>query len=176
MTFQAPLVHLLVGGLVLVAVLFGLGLLARAIKARLKPSQQESSYALNASLVTPAERSFLGSLDAVLSPEIRVFAKVRLADIFSVKGTRDRAAWKSAFNRIQSKHVDFILCRADDLSILLAIELDDKSHGRSDRQARDVFLDGVFATSPIRLIRVEAKRTYNIPDLSQTLSDAMRPR
>jgi hypothetical protein len=67
-----------------------------------------------------------------------VFAKVRLADLLYLpKGTQGRQA---AFNRIQSKHVDFLLCSKDAVRPLLAIELDDSSHGEQSRITRDVLL------------------------------------
>ena len=159
--------------LLFVTILVGLSLLARAIKARLKPQSEKFLYELKASLTTPAERSFLGCLDSVLSPEIRVFVKVRLADIFSVRKIQNRRIWTAAFNRIQSKHIDFVLCRSDDLSILLAIELDDKSHAASERQKRDAFLNYLFATSEIKLLRVEAKRSYDVRELAQRLNEMM---
>ena len=150
-------------------------LLRCLVQSLFKPSKKAISYVLNATLVTPAERSFLGCLDSVLPTEIKVFPKVRLADIFSVEKSSNRAARVSAFNRIQSKHVDFVLCRSDDLSPLAAIELDDKSHDRPDRQERDKFLNDLFATSRIKLIRVKAQKSYDTGELIRRLNEAMQP-
>jgi hypothetical protein len=96
------------------ALVLVLCLLRGLVKTLFKPSKKAISYVLNATLLTPAERSFLGCLVFLLPAEIRALTKVRLADIFSVENSYDRAAWISAFNRIQSKHVDFLLCRSDD--------------------------------------------------------------
>jgi len=138
-----------------------------------KPGKRAQSYVLKNSLFTPAERSFLGCLDSVLSPDIRVFAKVRLADLFNVERTVDRSAWQSAFNKINSKHVDFILCRSTDLCPVLAIELDDKSHDREGRQQRDSFLKEIFAASNLPLIRFKVQKSYRTDDIAQRLNEAM---
>ena len=60
-------------------------------------------------LFSPAERSFLGVIDQVVGLEYRVFGKVRIADVASVKSMSNRSAWQKAFNRISSKHFDFIM-------------------------------------------------------------------
>jgi len=89
-------------------------------------------------------------------------------------GTRDRTDWRSAFNRIQSKHVDFVLCRSDDLSPLAAIELDDQSHARRDRQERDESLNNLFASSKIKLLRVEVRRNYDTKELARKLNQTLQ--
>ena len=74
-------------------------------------------------IVSPAERSFLGVLNAVLDDEIIILTKVRVADVLTPLPTKDRGLWQRAFNSISSKHFDFVLCKSDDLSIICAIEL-----------------------------------------------------
>jgi hypothetical protein len=142
----------------------------------LRRKRRTIGYLLNVSLVSPAERSFLGCLESVLTPDTRILIKVRLADLFSVENTDDHSAWQTAFNRIQSKHVDFLLCRSTDLSPVLAIELDDKSHSRGERQERDHFLDALFSNSGIHLLRVPARRTYDARDLARKLDTAVKDR
>ncbi len=158
--------------ILLVAVLFVMGLFL-FLQRFIKPGKLAQPYVLKTSLFTPAERSFLGCLDSVPSPDIRVFAKVRLADLFDVERTADRSAWRSAFNKINSKHVDFILLRANDLCPLLAIELDDKSHDREARQQRDVFLKEIFARANLPLIRFKVQKAYQTEDIAQRLNEAM---
>jgi len=155
---------------VVVLCIMGLFLLLQRF---IKPRKIAQPYVLKPSLFTPAERSFLGCLDSVLSPDVRVFAKVRLADLFDVEKTPDRSAWQSAFNKINSKHVDFILCRANDLCPLLAIELDDKTHAREDRRQRDFFLKEIFAASNLPLIRFKVQKTYRTEDIAQRINEAL---
>jgi len=73
-------------------------------------------------------------LESMGMPEYRIMAKVRLADIFGVKKGQ---SWQAAFNRINAKHVDFLLVRQSDGAPILGIELDDSSHNEPDRMDRD---------------------------------------
>jgi hypothetical protein len=175
MNLPPPTLHLIEEIAAIAALVLVLHLLRGLLETLFKPSKRAISYVLNTTLVTPAERSFLGCLDSVLPTEIRVLTKVRVADIFSVDANRNAPGWRAAFNRIQSKHVDFVLCRSDDLSPLAAIELDDKSHDRTDRQERDQFLNELFATSRIKLLRVKAQRNYDTGELARRLNEAMQP-
>jgi len=70
-----------------------------------------------------------------------VFAKVRLLDLVEpVKGTDN---YQMYFNKVCSKHVDFVLVDQT-LVARLVIELDDSSHDREDRRERDCFVDTVL--------------------------------
>ena len=81
-----------------------------------------------------AERSFLGALDQAVGPDHRVFGKVRVADIAVVRPGLGQSARQGALNRIAAKHFDFIVCRAGDLAVVCAVELNDISH--SGKRAR----------------------------------------
>jgi hypothetical protein len=114
------------------------------LAARLKPQSAKGfPYKKNPVLFSPAERSFLGVLEQAVGDKYRVLGKVRVADVASVKPMSDRRAWQRAFNRISAKHFDFVICGSDDLEIVAAVELDDKSHRNRQRQDRDKFLAGL---------------------------------
>ena len=53
---------------------------------------------------------------------------------------------------------------------ILGIELDDSSHTRSDRQARDEFVDKAFEVAKLPLIHVPARYSYNTNELSEQLA------
>jgi len=128
-------------------------------------------------LLSPAERSFLGVLDQVLSnAAFRVFAKVRLADVVEVDKGLQRSAWQSAFNAISRKHVDFVICRSDDMAIVGAIELDDESHAKAKRKDRDIVVDKILEASGISLLRVKAATAYAPNDIKNLLSNEMNLR
>ncbi|MEM6823257.1 MAG: DUF2726 domain-containing protein [Verrucomicrobiota bacterium] len=133
-------------------------------------------------LFTPAERSFLGVLDQLIDADYRIFGKVRAADVMSVRKGMDRSEWQKAFNRIQSKHFDFVICRASDSLIVLLIELDDKSHQKTQRVSRDNFIERATTAAGIPLLRVPCQRSYSlqemasliathIPEMNKTLDD-----
>lgn len=101
-----------------------------------------------------------------MGDEYRVFGKVRLADIIKVSGVSGKAR-QAAFNRIQAKHLDFVLCAADDLRIRFAVELDDRSH--SARRSRDRFVDQAMDAAGVLLHRFPAKQAYTIQAVRERL-------
>jgi len=78
-----------------------------------------------------------------------VFAKVRLLDLLEpVKG---HPHYRSLFNKIQAKHVDFVLCNYE-LTPYIVIELDDNSHNAPRRRERDQFVDEALSQCGYRII------------------------
>lgn len=117
------------------------------------------------SLFSSAERSFLGVLDQVVGMDYRVFGKVRVADIATVKPGLGNHARQSALNRIAQKHFDFVVCGARDLNIVCAVELNDSSHSSRRAQARDELLVKVCGVIDLPLLQVPAKQSYVLQDL-----------
>ncbi|WP_377727655.1 DUF2726 domain-containing protein [Pseudoduganella sp. GCM10020061] len=132
-------------------------------------------YETTDALFSPAERSFLGVLDQAAGSDYRVFGKVRIADVVAVRKTVNSSVRASAFNKISSKHFDFVLCRANDLKVVCVIELDDKSHNASGVKKRDSFVAGVCAASMLPLLRVPAKYAYTVTELRQALIALIQP-
>src|SRR4051812_7248029 len=124
------------------------------------PAYAALPYAKTKYFFSAAERSFYEILRRLV-PDHTVFAKVRLADLVHVrKGT---SAWQSHFNRIDRKHLDFVLCD-NDLAPVMAIELDDRSHDDEDREARDRFVDQVLGSVSLPIVRVRAKHAYRLEE------------
>jgi very-short-patch-repair endonuclease len=145
--------------LVAVALVLVVGVAFFVLRRR-KPavSASSSSPYQTTPLLTPAERSFFGVLEHALRGRYTIFAKVRMADVLTVRhGVEARQA---QLNRIVSKHIDFLLCDPHDLAPVLAIELDDRSHRRTSAQARDAFVDEALAGAGLPLLRVPAGRAY----------------
>lgn len=122
-------------------------------------------YQRKAPLFSPAERSFLGVLDQAVGSDYRVFGKVRVADIAAVRPGLGNSARQGALNRIAAKHFDFVVCRASDLTVVAAIELNDKSHASQRAQARDDLLVNVCRTIDLPLLAIPAKPAYVVPDI-----------
>ena len=116
-------------------------------------------------LFSAAERSFLGVLDAAVGSGYRVFGKVRVADIAKVRPGLGNSARQGALNRVASKHFDFVVCRATDMAVVAAIELNDKSHASQRVQARDDLLAKVCQAINLPLLTIVAKQSYVIPEL-----------
>ena len=124
-------------------------------------------------LLSPAEVSLYHVLLTVVGDRAAICPKVGLGDLFFAK-TGDRSRNTSYRNRIDRKHVDFLLCDPRTLAPLGAVELDDASHGRADRVARDAFVDDVFAAAGLPLVHVTAQRAY-APDALRAQLAAANP-
>ena len=123
-------------------------------------------------LLTKAERAFFDVLHPIVAKQLHLFAMVRLADLVYIeRGIEKR---QSYFNRIQSKHIDFVLCDRNDIKPILAIELDDSSHRRADRIARDEFVDNALAQAGLPLLRVPVRANYDPAELRNQIQDAIR--
>lgn len=153
---------------VLVSLVFVVVLIQAKLRS-LQPTGAGALYELRPALLTPAERSFAGALDASLPEGVIWFAKVRLADIFKPIRGVSRSAAAIAQNRIQQKHVDFLLVRSADMKPLAGIELDDSSHQEHRRQDRDAFVDRLFQASGLPLLRIPAAATYSPAELKTRL-------
>ena len=53
------------------------------------------------------------------------------------------------------------------MQILCAVELDDRSHERSDRQQRDAFLDKAFKKAKLPLFHIPCKKNYGAKELNE---------
>lgn len=124
-------------------------------------------------LFSPAERSFLGVLNQAIGKQVQIFGKVRVADVITPQKGRSRSDWQKAFNKISGKHFDFLVCNKKDLSVLCAIELDDKSHNSKKRQERDAFLQGASKSAGLSLIQIPAQATYSINEIQQLFASIL---
>ena len=86
------------------------------------------------------------------------------------KGTESRQKYQ---NYINAKHIDFVLCDPDTVRQLLAIELDDSSHQRSDRRSRDIFVDDALRAAGLPLLRVPARQSYNPAELQTRIQQSI---
>lgn len=121
----------------LIVVIIIVGIIATALKTLLGGNRGEIKdypYEKEQALFSPAERSFLGVLEQAVDGKLRIMGKVRLADVVKVKRVNNKSIWQKAFNRIQSKHLDFVACDSTTLSVKFVVELDDKSHNQSKRR------------------------------------------
>jgi hypothetical protein len=139
----------------------------------------EFPYHLRDAFLSNAEISFYHVVRTVVGETSQVFSKVSLGDIFYVK-SNDASKHRIYTNKIDRKHVDFLLCNPKAVRPFLGIELDDKSHQRNDRQERDQFVEQVFAAGGIPLVRVPVKHTYSLQEVQALLQpyiqlDASQP-
>jgi hypothetical protein len=123
-------------------------------------------YRMRDDFLSSAEISFYRALCAAAGDAAVVCPKVNLADLFFVVRPNENQAYR---NKIDRKHVDFLLCDPTSMRPLVGVELDDASHKRADRQAHDEFVDDVFKVAELPLVRVPARSGYSVGKLSALL-------
>jgi hypothetical protein len=172
--------YLLLGLIVVAALLAALiAVLAKTNPAALRRllallfqrAPADAPYRKKEYLLSKAENSFYQVLRRSVEGQYAVFPKVRLVDILYV--AKDAEGGQSHRNRIMQKHVDFLLCDLTKVSPVLAIELDDRSHGSASRQARDAFVEQAFASAGLPLLRVPANRGYSPQQLAAHVQQAI---
>jgi len=131
-------------------------------------------YFLRDDFLSPAELSFYLTLRNAVSNWAIVFPKIRLGDLFYV-GYKNKSLFWEYTNKITSKHVDFLLCNPKTVKPLIGVELDDKSHQKSDRKKRDEFVNTVFAAGNLPLARIPVKNTYSTSELNSKLLQYINP-
>ncbi len=78
------------------------------------------------------------------SHNLELFSKIRIADFITPKFTNQNQEFYTWFNKISAKHVDFLIVQQGTFRPLLAIEIDDTTHYRPDRQQRDELINNIY--------------------------------
>lgn len=140
-------------------VLIGVVVLLAYVLGKFAASVRRLPYEKRASLLTQSEQSFFNVLREAVDDQWSIQAMVRMADLIRVRpNTPKYQAWQ---NRIQAKHIDFLLCDPKTLEVKLAVELDDKSHQRPDRVERDRFVEQALADAGVPLMRLDVQHEYD---------------
>lgn len=135
----------------------------------------EIAYAIRDDFLSPAERSFYGVLLTVTGTGLVVCPKVALGDLFFAK-PEDARQKRILMNRIDRKHVDFLLCKPGTMRPVAGVELDDRSHDRPDRRERDQFVETVFRAAELPLLRFPAQHSYSPTEIYDRLNALFTPR
>ncbi len=136
-----------------------------------EPRRELLPYRLRDDFVTEAEFAFYTALRAYLDESILICPKVNLADLFFP--AVDSGEKMRYLNKINRKHVDFLLCDAETLEPVCGVELDDSSHQREDRARRDAFVDMVYEAAGIPLVHVPLENGYSVEYLQDLLEDVL---
>lgn len=117
-------------------------------------------------LLSKTETAFLKELRNEAG-ENQIHAQVRLADIVYA-GSRKDKEYRTRFNRIQSKSIDFVITDTE-TKIIAAIELDDWTHKKKNRVERDKIVNKICENAGIKLIRMKVSNQYDFRELREVL-------
>lgn len=127
-------------------------------------------YRLKHYFFNSSENSFFSILkERIDTKRFLIFPKVRLGDFIETTNSGDER-WGS-WNRIKSRHIDFIIWDKGQSKIVCGIEIDGKSHNSPKAQKNDVFKDTLFKTIglPLHRIRVGSDFASQIDQISNSM-------
>ncbi len=102
-------------------------------------------------IMTAAEGAFFRRLENICADKYYVFPQIHLSALLS-NNTKGKY-WKAAFQRINRTSVDYVLVNKETLRTAYAVELDDSTHDRPERQARDEGVEDMLGSAGIVLVR-----------------------
>ncbi len=102
-------------------------------------------------MMTKREGEFFLRLNNIFGAKCYVVPQVMLSSLFDAK--RNGQSTMGAWAHINRKSVDYALLSKNDLSIICAIELDDYTHDRENRKARDEEVERIFRETKLPLVR-----------------------
>ena len=171
--FTSGSIWIALGG-VLVAGLIGWMFVTSLRGLRRKPEEDSAPnlpYRQRDDFLTEAEFGFYVTLKTYLGERAVICPKVNLADLFfPVESGEVRQKW---LNRINRKHVDFLLCDPETMQPLCGVELDDSSHEEKERIARDIFVDEVYEAAGLPLVHVPLQADYTIEEMGEFFAQVM---
>jgi very-short-patch-repair endonuclease len=127
---------------------------------------EQLPYKVRDDFLSPTEASFFVALVAAVGNKAVVCPKVRLGDVLFCSAREQ--FWRHT-NRVNQKHVDFLICSPDKLRPILAVELDDASHQKAAVQERDRFKTAAFEAAGLPLVRIMNQRTWDVSTLAGQL-------
>lgn len=101
-----------------------------------------------------------------------VFPQVAMAAMVDVRRDMDPAARRSARNRFDRKVVDFVLVDAK-MSIMMIVELDDRTHDGERARAADAARDSITASAGYATARFRYGRKTTVTEIEKELRRAM---
>lgn len=104
-------------------------------------------------LLTKKERELFSILNECIPSNYYIFPQIHIASIIEVK--KYEKEWQKYFNKIISKSIDFVVFDNENISPILAIELDDVTHMQEKRIIRDDFVNSLFEEVQIKLYRIK---------------------
>lgn len=111
--------------------------------------------------VNANEANLFNRLRDHLPPAYHIHSKVRLEDIIRVKrGLPEKVRW-AARGRVKSRHVDYLITNRAG-HIILAIELDGRSHNARNPSESDKIKTALFKAAGIPLRRIGVGENFDL--------------
>lgn len=123
----------------------------RLVSTPKKEVQPRYLYRGKSTILTRSEADLYKKLTRVF-PNYIIVPQVHLSAILDHKVYGQN--WRGAFTHINGKSVDFVFLDVETLCIAFALELDDYTHNRPERIARDKEVNAIFKNAGVSLVRL----------------------
>lgn len=123
-------------------------------------------------LMSWAEHEFFDILVEAVGDKYYVFPQIHLTNILDNKVVGQN--WKGAFRHIDEKSVDYVICDKAYIKPLLAIELDDKTHGQENRRLQDGEVERILSKAGLPLLRFENHGNFNKEEVKYTVLERLK--
>ena len=121
-------------------------------------------------LLSKCEASFYAVLKLATDGQFAICPKVRLSDLIQCTSRNPGDS-----NRINQKHIDFVLCEKDSMKIVCAIELNDRRHLEGSRKKRDELVASALDEAQIKFLPIRAAAVYSVQDLRNAIFSERNP-
>lgn len=157
---------------IIIGVIIAIGILIALFSEGLGADNEKPKYQYKkkAFFMTKAEHEFYDTLSKAVGNDYLIFAQVHLPTLLDNKVVGQN--WRGAFRHISEKSVDFVLCDKVYISPKLAIELDDRTHERPERQDRDHEVERMLKNAGMPLLRLNSNRIDPI-ELAQKIKESL---
>ena len=151
----------------IVLILVVVGLIALVVKF-FEKSPEKLPYQKKNYLLSVAEKLFFDTLRLAVNERYYIFSQVNLDKIIYVEKGTDN--YLSYYRKMNQYSVDFLLCDKNDISPILAIELDDSSHKSEKRKERDRFVNQALNDAGIKILRIPCRSKYSVEELDREIT------
>ncbi|MCC5855717.1 MAG: DUF2726 domain-containing protein [Idiomarina sp.] len=157
-------------------ILFVIALIAVAIlAARVSESYAPYPYKKRQeSFFSATEDSFLNLLERACGSDYRIFTKVRLGDVVSVREQGlSMNARRDAQQKINTRLLDFVLCDRNTMRVVAVVELEPEQPNNGQTK-RNWFLKNSLSAAGIPFLRFKARPGYRAEELGDFIQAKIR--
>jgi very-short-patch-repair endonuclease len=141
---------------------------ALLLAARLLLRDTQPPYQKRDALLGADQRRLYAALREAAGDRWVVLSMVRLADLIQVlPGAAKRQAWQ---NRINARHVDFVVCDPTTFEPQLVVELDRRRRKREAHSDRELFLQRALASAGLPVLGAKAE-SVSAADLGRLMEE-----
>jgi len=161
---------IIVALIVILSVIKNLSQGSKTRSARREFVAPQYKYSRKAEFITAREKDFYKVLQDVAGDRYYIFPQIHLSALF--KNETVGKYHKLAFQIINRRSVDYVLCDKTTLEPVYAVELDDSTHDTAKSIKRDENVNQMFKNSNLPLVRFRNYSNLTKEDITNSFMNA----